>query len=229
MILVCHHCSGSFTSDKRGRKFCSMDCKVEAQTGGSLPSKGKLRPNTRKAEVRSCKACGAEFRAVNDYAGKRPQAYCSAECWRKDVAVPEKTCLCCGGSFKTDQREKVYCGIKCRDRHYRVRLKGEASHLWEGGKTAKNKLMRCTADYRVWRKAVFERDDYTCVQCGARSAAGNPVELHHDHIAPLSERPELAYEVSNGRTLCTFRRDSKMGRFYYRGSPCSTFKIRSCS
>ena len=52
-------------------------------------------------------------------------------------------------------------------------------------------------EYRLWREAVFERDDFTCVCCGQRG--GN---LNADHIKPYSTHPELRYAIDNGRTLC---------------------------
>lgn len=51
-------------------------------------------------------------------------------------------------------------------------------------------------DYRLWREAVFKRDNWRCVQCGAR---GN---MHADHIKPYSKFPELRLDVDNGRTMC---------------------------
>lgn len=56
-----------------------------------------------------------------------------------------------------------------------------------------------SARYRTWRKAVFERDDYTCQGEGCGSRGG---ELNADHIKPFSTHPELRFKVSNGRTLC---------------------------
>lgn len=52
-------------------------------------------------------------------------------------------------------------------------------------------------DYKMWRKAVFERDDYTCQFCKQRGG-----ELQADHIKPQSVFPELRFDISNGRTLC---------------------------
>lgn len=43
---------------------------------------------------------------------------------------------------------------------------------------------------------VLGRDGYKCVECGAID------KLETDHIIPHSRRPDLKYEVSNGRTLC---------------------------
>lgn len=54
-----------------------------------------------------------------------------------------------------------------------------------------------TFEYKEWRRAVFVRDAYTCVECGQRGG-----RLHADHIKPWSTHPALRYEVSNGRTMC---------------------------
>lgn len=49
----------------------------------------------------------------------------------------------------------------------------------------------------LWRKKVFERDNYTCVLCNIRG--GN---LQADHIKPYSLYPDLRFDIDNGRTLC---------------------------
>lgn len=77
-------------------------------------------------------------------------------------------------------------------------FKGEKSHFWKGGATEINKLLRTRAEYKNWRRAVFERDNHACVLCGDNQG-GN---LNADHIKPFSQFPELRYEISNGRTLC---------------------------
>jgi len=40
------------------------------------------------------------------------------------------------------------------------------------------------------------RDDWKCVQCGSRH------RLEVDHIAPLRDRPDLAFDLANLQTLC---------------------------
>jgi hypothetical protein len=80
--------------------------------------------------------------------------------------------------------------------------KGVLSPYWGGGISPANELARKTPAYKEWRKAVYERDNYTCVECGDRKTAGNHVELNADHIKPFALNPSLRFDVSNGRTLC---------------------------
>jgi 5-methylcytosine-specific restriction endonuclease McrA len=62
---------------------------------------------------------------------------------------------------------------------------------------------RQTLEYRQWRRAVFERDDFRCLDCGAKSGeTGRHVELEADHIYPFAYFPRLRYQLENGRTLC---------------------------
>ncbi len=48
-----------------------------------------------------------------------------------------------------------------------------------------------------WRKAIFERDNYTCKECGQYGG-----RLQADHILPYSTFPEARWNLDNGRTLC---------------------------
>lgn len=56
---------------------------------------------------------------------------------------------------------------------------------------------RQCAEYKAWRKAVYERDDYTCQTCGKRG-----VKLNAHHKKAYAFYPDLRYDVSNGITLC---------------------------
>lgn len=82
------------------------------------------------------------------------------------------------------------------------KFKGENSHFWKGGLTSINKIIRESAEYKLWRKAVFERDNYTCIWCGEKSGSGKTIELNADHIKPFYLFPELRFAIDNGRTLC---------------------------
>ena len=74
---------------------------------------------------------------------------------------------------------------------------GNKSSNWQGGLTLKNKIIRNSEEYKLWRDAVFVRDKYTCVWCGKIGG-----KLNVDHIKPFALFPELRFAIDNGRTLC---------------------------
>jgi hypothetical protein len=74
----------------------------------------------------------------------------------------------------------------------------EKNPNWKGGVTPANQKIRTSTEYKLWRKSVFERDNYRCIWGG--KSHGN--KLHADHIKPFSLFPELRLAIDNGRTLC---------------------------
>lgn len=68
---------------------------------------------------------------------------------------------------------------------------------WKGGVTSNNQKERNSSMYSDWRKAVFERDNFTCQLCGARG-----VRLNAHHILPWAKNIAERYQLSNGITLC---------------------------
>jgi len=80
--------------------------------------------------------------------------------------------------------------------------KGKNSHLWKGGITPINKVIRGSFEFRLWRTSVYERDDYTCQHCKAKSGKGRTIYLNAHHIKEFSKYPKLRFEISNGATLC---------------------------
>lgn len=77
------------------------------------------------------------------------------------------------------------------------RRKPEDHWAWKGGISPENHRIRQSAQYIKWRKAVYERDNYTCQEC--RQYGG---KLNADHIKPFADYPELRFDLGNGRTLC---------------------------
>lgn len=129
-----------------------------------------------------------------------------------------KSCLTCNGEFKTKaslvaRGQGKYCGWPCYwvskkgkpswnkglklSSEHLAKISGENANNWQGGKTSENQIIRHRKEYREWRVAVYERDNYTCQEC--QKIGGN---LNADHIKPFAHYPELRFELSNGRTLC---------------------------
>lgn len=78
-------------------------------------------------------------------------------------------------------------------------IRGKNHHCYKSGKyTAEKKRFWSTSEYQQWRKAVYERDNYTCQKCGDNKG-GN---LNAHHIKSFVDYPRLRYVVSNGITLC---------------------------
>ena len=79
---------------------------------------------------------------------------------------------------------------------------GDKNHNWKGGITKENHLIRTGLEIKLWREKVFERDEYTCQRCSAKSKKGKQVYLVAHHIKSFALRPNLRFDVENGLTLC---------------------------
>jgi len=80
----------------------------------------------------------------------------------------------------------------------RPNASGEKNHNWKDGATPINTLLRKSLEYKLWREAVFKRDNYTCIWCGGESHG----DIEADHIKSFAYFPELRFAIDNGRTLC---------------------------
>ena len=84
-----------------------------------------------------------------------------------------------------------------------------------------------SAEWKALREQVLERDHYECQWCKAegRVTTGNDMTLEIDHIKTLEERPDLALDPDNLRTLCRDCHNKRHGRFNYKrlGRPKNTY------
>lgn len=185
-----------FARSKQARA-CSVECnnKLQTTTGrsrkrnpNSLPKPQLYKPYTRVAPAPKCghitRKCRSYCHQCTPYQKKgenRCCVICSVSFWVKNKSEKTKTC------------EKRACKSEIKARWQL----GEKSHKWRGGLTGRTQLLRNSRHYKLWRTAVFERDDYTCQLCGERGGA-----LTADHIKPWALYPALRFDVLNGRTLC---------------------------
>lgn len=92
---------------------------------------------------------------------------------------------------------RKFCSKKCHLKNLGQKRKGKNNNMWKGGITPINMAIRSSPEYKLWRTAVFERDNYTCIWCGYKGSL-----LQADHIKPFAYYPELRFAIDNGRTLC---------------------------
>lgn len=103
-----------------------------------------------------------------------------------------------GRVFTEEHRRRISEASKGKPR---PELRGEKNGRYNPV-SSENRRWRGRIEYKLWRTAVFERDNYTCIWCGARSGNGKAVILNADHIKPFAHYPELRFAIDNGRTLC---------------------------
>lgn len=181
---ICGHCGASFllTAWRTRRSkvnFCSVACHDEAQRS--------------RTEVRSCLSCGQDFRVHGSDRQRALRKFCSLICryagrqpdggvrpYRPSI---ERTCVECGATWRAFASTVEKFAARTCSACWRARFRtSEDRNGWE---------------YRRWRKAVYERDDFTCRDCGQRGR-----RLHAHHVKDWANHSELRYDVANGLTLC---------------------------
>jgi len=107
------------------------------------------------------------------------------------------------GNYKTRSSEharKISEGLKGKKQSVETRLKRSESLKKIRPRTVdrtKKDEIRRSIELRLWREAVFSRDNWTCQKCEKRG-----VRLEAHHILGFSEYPELRTAIANGKTLC---------------------------
>lgn len=161
--------------------------------------------------------------------------YC-IHCKIEEINYRYKRCRKCYDANRKDNKSKcIDCNIEVSrpeyvrcdscDRKYRI---GENHHSWKGGISNLISIIKGFNEYRNWRTSVFQRDHYTCQDCGINNGKGTTIWLEAHHIKPLSiilkeflqkynqfstveekyilARLALSYpefwDITNGETLC---------------------------
>lgn len=196
----CLWCDKSFrvthsASSKGYGKFCSDECRLrrgkrgvyqpcpQCQTLVYLQPREALQKITKHCSkqcawasashkiTRECSFCSETFFVPESRLKYTGAVFCSPKC-RSDSQCNGKyaPCLTCGNEvYRTPrQSDRVFCSRNCRFKWY----VGENCSTWRGGVTPHRKKIRDSNEYKMWRTAVFERDNYTCLSCGARSKKG---------------------------------------------------------
>ena len=182
-------------SKKCVHNFCNKKCMGEFYTKkGSTTS--------------TCKQCGKEF-TREKHRVNTENNFCSIECSskynskkrRKRVTIK---CDYCNTDItrrpcelNREDRKLNFCNKTCKSRYMSNSMSGEDNPNWKGGHD----------EYRGenWlrqRRSARERDNKTCVDCGA---TGNYIDLVVHHIVPFrffNNDYKTANKIRNLKTLC---------------------------
>jgi hypothetical protein len=77
-----------------------------------------------------------------------------------------------------------------------ISRKGKNCNFWKGGITPEHLRVKMSIEWKLWREAVFARDNWICQKTGTRGG-----KLHPHHIKNFSQYPELRFAIDNGITL----------------------------
>jgi len=204
ITIKCDYCNKNYDEfpnklKKINNHFCTRECYNKYQT-----NKAKV---TTTFIIKYCAICNNEVKRTKAEFKNRPSKnyYCSIKC--RDISKRTihggfkpltKECKYCNKKFTITSKNKrtvKYCSIECRQESYKS---GEEHHLF------KKELSR---DYRsrhrlfpevaIWRKTIFERDQYICQLCNKK---GDKLNAHH--FENYSSNKEKRFNIDNGVTLC---------------------------
>ena len=152
-------------------------------------------------------------------------SFCSFECknknrckkmignvpWNKNKKMPDGfsekiSKIVKGRRYPIDCRKKLSLRLKGIKRSEKAKLNMSKATIgrfsknkhwnWKGGISSENSSIRGSHEIYLWRKAVLERDNFTCQKTGQK---GGKLVVHH--INNFSNFPELRTSISNGVTL----------------------------
>lgn len=186
--------------------FCDYDC-YKMNIGRFF--EGENNPNYIDVKF-ECETCGDEFRRKPS-ANKGKRVFCSRDCYtvavknRPKKSIIDVKCDNCERAFKRSRsslkgKKNIYCSYECSAEGNKKNYSGENSHKWNPNKSLEERLNeRKYPEYYEWRRAVYDRDNYTCQVCSDDS--GGNLVAHH--IFNYSEHEALRIDVNNGITLCS--------------------------
>lgn len=96
-----------------------------------------------------------------------------------------------------EKSSKSHLGNKPSEETRRKRSESMKGKNSKSGITSENERIRGSIEFRLWREAVFARDNWTCRKCKERGD-----KLHPHHIKNFAQFLELRFAIDNGITFC---------------------------
>lgn len=188
--IKCEFCGAITEVIKRGKKqqqrFCNSKCH-----GATL------------RQHRYCMVCNGNLPYMN-------KEFCSKKCYGKfrvNKKLPDHHIKSLSLAKKGKPIKHLIANKEAICKKISAALTGKAQpwnrgaahpNYIDGGKAQyqRQKAMG-RVEYKSWRRAIFERDDFTCQICFIKGG-----KLNADHIKPWASYPNLRYDLNNGLTLC---------------------------
>jgi HNH endonuclease/NUMOD3 motif len=197
-------------------EVCGKYFKVERRFSGTRYCSHKCHGKTRVKRITvTCAYCGAEKQVVPSLYQRLESFYCNQNCRTEHLKIImkgennpnyisiERECDGCKEKIKVKpyqlKQKYVFCSYECYKQNIGQYFKGENNWNYNPNLSPEEReRIRATSEYWEWRKAVYERDNYTC-QCCGDNRGGNLVA---HHLYSYSDYPTLRTDLENGVTLC---------------------------
>lgn len=188
---------------QKPRWLCMCDCGnkkvVESRSlrKGLIKSCGCLN-SEKRSERKSAKLDGKRFGRLvvikrTGVCSDGVQWLCVCDCGKKHISTSHllnsghvQSCGCLQRELSSKKLKKIASENI-----------GELNPAWKGGITSEILKYYNSEKHAEWRKAIFERDGYKCLNCGTKKP---PFNAHH--IKLRSKYPNLKTDINNGITLC---------------------------
>lgn len=209
MKKICKWCNIEFETDTNTRKFCGQYCYGRWR---SKYIRGKV------YEEKICPTCSTKFSVE---LAQKVKKCCSKKCAsvlqsqrmtgsgnpfygkRHSDEILERIVKKTRGQKRTDESKKKMSIARKGKKFTPEHRKAISDALYKGSTYRSWKeQVRKSFEYKEWRKQVFERDNYTCQDCGLRNGQGKYIGLEAHHIKSFKDYPDLRFIVDNGITLC---------------------------
>ena len=148
------------------------------KAGGSV----KSHEDRWKGYTFTCVECSQLF---NQKWKGRGRKFCSQACYKKyygrqDGVMAEKTCPECGKLFKPHKAGQVRCSRKCFEKSHATAMAGDSNPSWLDGRSYDKRCHR-GLDWDTQKKKAYERDKYTCQNCGVKCVGRNGMNKSNSH------------------------------------------------
>jgi hypothetical protein len=154
-------------------------------------------------------SCGCGLKNKDSFVGRKFTRLTVISFHESDKPITYYNCICdCGKEVVVDR-----CGLRTgnnkscgcyKDEMSRNRTR-EKHPNWKSEISDEERLRRRQIDtpkYNLWRKSVFERDNFKCKICGS----GGKINAHH--IDGWNWAKDKRYDLNNGITMCEKHHDT---------------------